>query len=105
MSNLNKQLLKEIENELDAMQANIAYMRAKVKLVDLSSNSRATMRIYATFTGTNSLGYQRGARYLLHVATGTNNSILIQRDNGDGLCEYSNITMFLTNWNDMVNVA
>jgi len=60
------------------------------------------MKIYfnATFSGTNSLGYERGKTYKL--TTDNENYMNIVREDGSGKCQYGSIHAFLNNWTNIV---
>lgn len=57
------------------------------------------MIITATFTGTNSLGYQKGKEYQLKLAD--LQGISIKRLDGTGKCPYQSLSAFLKNWNNI----
>lgn len=57
------------------------------------------MIITATFTGRNSLGYEKGKEYQLKVAD--LQGISIQRLDGAGKCPYQSLSAFLKNWNNI----
>lgn len=56
--------------------------------------------IKATFTGTNSLGYENGKRYSLKVTH--SKQLNIERRDGTGKCTYATINAFLKNWDNIV---
>lgn len=51
------------------------------------------MKILAKFIGTDSLGYEHGKDYTLFLYKD-----YIKREDGDGICRYSNTVKFLENW-------
>jgi hypothetical protein len=57
------------------------------------------MIITATFTGTNSLGYENGKEYQLKVAN--MQGIYVRRLDGTGKCQYESLSAFLKNWNNI----
>lgn len=57
------------------------------------------MIITATFTGTNSLGYEKGKVYKLKLADF--GGITICRINDTGKCPYQSISAFLRNWSNI----
>lgn len=57
------------------------------------------MIITATFTGTNSLGYETGREYKLEVAN--MQGISVRRLDGTGKCPYQSLSAFLKNWNNI----
>ena len=57
------------------------------------------MIITATFTGTNSLGYENGKEYQLKVANMQGMSV--RRLDGTGKCPYQSLSAFLKNWNNI----
>lgn len=57
------------------------------------------MIITATFTGTNSLGYETGKEYQLKVAN--IQGISVRRLDGTGKCPYQSLSAFLKNWNNI----
>jgi hypothetical protein len=62
--------------------------------------NQATMLIEATFTGADSsLGYQRGQRYTLRLAS--HNGTVVQREDGSGKCPYASLSAFLMNWTNV----
>ena len=58
------------------------------------------MKIQATFTGRDSLGYQHGIRYTLNVLN--TKPVLISRAGSAGSCIYASLAAFLRNWSDIV---
>lgn len=54
------------------------------------------MKIQATFTGKNNLGYIKGHVYILNVGY---NSVI--RLDESGYCIYNSIKSFLANWTDI----
>lgn len=57
------------------------------------------MIITATFTGTNSLGYENGKEYQLKVAN--LQGVSVKRLDGTGKCPYQSLSAFLRNWNNI----
>jgi hypothetical protein len=57
------------------------------------------MIITATFTGTNSLGYENGKEYHLKIAE--LQGISVTRIDGTGKCPYQSLSSFLKNWNNI----
>ena len=57
------------------------------------------MKIKATFTGTNSLGYEKGKEYQLKIAEAK--GMTIERADGTGRCPYQSLSSFLKNWNNI----
>ena len=57
------------------------------------------MKISATYTGTNTLGYENGKEYQLKIANIKGMSI--QRLDGTGQCPYESLSSFLKNWNNI----
>lgn len=57
------------------------------------------MTITATFTGTNSLGYENGKVYKLKVSN--LQGISVKRLDGTGKCPYQSLYAFLKNWNNI----
>jgi len=57
------------------------------------------MIITAKFKGTNSLGYEKGKEYKLNVAN--NHGTIIERLDGSGKCEYTSLSSFLKNWDNI----
>lgn len=55
--------------------------------------------IKATFTGTNSLGYEQGKEYDLLI--NENHGISVKRVDGTGKCPYTSLFAFLKNWNNI----
>jgi hypothetical protein len=60
------------------------------------------MEIEATFIGENSLGYEKGKKYLLKILFRP--SIGISRMDGSGVCTYQSLKSFMLNWNYVVHV-
>jgi len=66
------------------------------------------MIIKATFTGTNSLGYENGKEYELVVSKDTLISIkrVVSCDlYGYAICHYTSLTAFLKNWNNIQTIG
>lgn len=59
------------------------------------------MIIKATFTGTNSLGYENGKEYELMVLYGGT----ISRLDGSGECPYNSLHAFLKNWDNIKQIS
>ena len=57
------------------------------------------MTITATFTGTNSLGYETGKNYTLKIED--TRGVSIQRLDGNGKCPYHSLSAFFKNWNNI----
>lgn len=57
------------------------------------------MIIIATYTGTNSLGYENGKEY--HLKLAETRGMSIKRLDGTGTCPYESISAFLKNWNNI----
>jgi hypothetical protein len=57
------------------------------------------MIITATFSGTNSLGYEKGKAY--HLNLSDINGVSVQRLDGTGICPYMSLSSFLKNWNNI----
>ena len=57
------------------------------------------MTITATFTGTNSLGYENDKEYQLKIAN--TQGISVRRLDGTGKCSYQSLSAFLKNWNNI----
>ncbi len=57
------------------------------------------MKITATFTGKDSLGYENGKTYELQLANFRAKSI--QKLDGTGICVYQSLSSFLKNWTDI----
>lgn len=57
------------------------------------------MVITATFTGTNSLGYENGKEYELKIAN--MQGISVRRLDGTGKCPYQSLSAFFKNWNNI----
>ena len=55
------------------------------------------MKIKAKFIGTSSLGYESNKIYNLELKE--YKSMSVQRENGEGYCEYESLSAFLRNWN------
>jgi hypothetical protein len=55
------------------------------------------MIIKATFTGSDSLGYENGREYELRVAN--DQGVYVRRLDGMGKCPYQSLSAFLKNWN------
>lgn len=53
-------------------------------------------RIKATFIGQNSLGYEHGKEYELHVTKS-----IIRRIDGSGFCPYNSLVALFKNWNNI----
>ena len=60
------------------------------------------MIITATFTGTNSLGYENGKEYQLKVANLT--GVSVKRLDGAGKCKYQSLSAFFKNWNNIITM-
>lgn len=54
------------------------------------------MEITAVFTGTNSLGYEKGKEYKLKISE--SQGVSVQRLDGTGKCPYQSLSSFLKNW-------
>lgn len=63
---------------------------------------RNNMIIKATFTGTNSLGYETGKEYELKVYE--IKGVSVQRLDSSGECPYMSLSSFLKNWNNITIV-
>lgn len=61
------------------------------------------MIITATFTGTDSLGYENGKEYQLKVENFQ--GISVRRLEGTGKCPYQSLSAFLKNWNNIQVVS
>lgn len=61
------------------------------------------MIITATFTGSNSLGYEPRKEYKLKVADFSD--ISIRRIDNTGKCEYESLSSFLRNWSNISVVS
>lgn len=59
------------------------------------------MIIRAIFKGTNSLGYEKGKEYMLNIPN--NHGTKIERLDGSGKCEYTSLSAFLKNWDNIRN--
>jgi hypothetical protein len=57
------------------------------------------MKITATFTGKDSLGYENGKTYELQLANFRAKSI--QKLDGTCICVYQSLSSFLKNWTDI----
>lgn len=57
------------------------------------------MKIQATFTGKDSLGYENGKEYQLKIAEAK--GMTIERIDGTGKCPYQSLSSFLKNWNNI----
>lgn len=57
------------------------------------------MTITATFTGTNSLGYEIGKEYKLKISD--LQGVSIKRLDNSGKCVYQSLSSFLKNWNNI----
>lgn len=57
------------------------------------------MLIKATFTGTNSAGYENGKSYDLQLEP---KSMFITRPDGTGECEYESLFSFMVNWDNII---
>jgi hypothetical protein len=57
------------------------------------------MIITATFTGTNSLGYENGKEYKLKISD--LKGISIKRLDDSGKCPYQSLSSFFKNWNNV----
>ena len=63
------------------------------------------MKIVATYKGSHgSCGYHCGITYVLCVTYSYMNEIIIQRQDGEGMCAYSTLTGLLNNWSDVNNL-
>ena len=58
------------------------------------------MIIRAIFTGSNSLGYEKGKEYKLKVV-----DLQVQRLDDTGKCPYKSLVAFLKNWSDIQVVS
>ena len=61
------------------------------------------MRITATFTGKNSLGYENGKSYELRIEK--NKGMAIERIDGSGKCPYESLSSFFKNWNNIIVIS
>ena len=57
------------------------------------------MIITAIYTGTNSLGYEKGKEYQLKVSE--LQGVSVTRLDGTGKCPYQSLSAFLKNWNNV----
>jgi hypothetical protein len=57
------------------------------------------MIIKATFTGTNSLGFEKGKKYHLEIAN--IKGVSIHTLDGKVKCPYESLSAFLKNWNNI----
>lgn len=53
------------------------------------------------FTGQNSLGYEKGKRYILKLADSL--GVSIERTDGTGKCVYQSLSAFMKNWDNIVS--
>jgi len=61
------------------------------------------MIISATFTGTNSLGYENGKEYKLKISDVQ--GISIKRLDNSGKCPYQSLSAFFKNWNNITVIS
>ena len=60
------------------------------------------MKITAEYHGAHgSCGYYTGIVYILTATFSLMNEIIIHRQDGDGMCIYSTLNAFLSNWRDV----
>jgi hypothetical protein len=57
------------------------------------------MIIKAKFTGTTSLGYEKGKEYNLKISD--IKGISVRRDDGSGKCIYESLSSFFKNWTNI----
>jgi hypothetical protein len=66
--------------------------------------TKKMVNVNATFTGTNSLGYETGREYQLSITTALNSIFITPHPKHGHKCEpcqYNSIITFLRNWNDI----